>query len=154
MKEITLKKNLTSGIIAVVTGIVLWFMIPYCIKAKVTYVTSSIGPTYMPKLIIGVMTICGLGLIFQSLVLKKDETVTICIKDELRVLVYLGVLIAYIVLLPIVGFVVASILFACVSLYLMESKNKKYYIAAFAIVIAVFLGFKYGLSVYLPTLFI
>ena len=154
MKEIKIKKNLASGIISVLAGTVLWLMIPYCIKSKVNYLTSSIGPTYMPKLIVIVMIVCGVGLIIQSLILKKDETVTISISDELRVLIYLGLLIAYILLLPILGFILTSGLFVCCSLWLMESRNKFHYLTALIIVLLVFVGFKYGLSVNLPTLFL
>ena len=52
MKKITLKKNLCSGILAVLIGVFLRVILPYSIKSKVNTVTSAVGPAYLPKLVI------------------------------------------------------------------------------------------------------
>lgn len=44
MKQVTLKKNLTSGLIAFILGIVLYAAIPYCIKVKLQFSSSAFGP--------------------------------------------------------------------------------------------------------------
>lgn len=152
MERLTFKKNLTSGIIGLAFGAVMWFAIPYCIKSKITMVSSNIGPDYLPKLVAIVMIVCGIGLIFQSLVLKKDETVEVEFSKEGRAMLFALAMIIYVVVLPYAGFVIASGLFACVSLFLMECRKKLYYLYAILLVLVIFAAFKYGLSVALPTL--
>ena len=77
MKKITLKKNLCSGILAVLIGVFLRVILPYSIKSKVNTVTSAVGPAYLPKLVIYGMILCGICLLLTSLVLKKDETLEV-----------------------------------------------------------------------------
>ncbi len=154
MKKIALKKNLTSGIIAVIFGVVLWVMLPYCIKSGVNSVTSAVGPEYIPKIILAVTTACGIGLIFTSIVLKKDETVDIELKSETRALIYMVLLIVYVLLLPHIGYLISSMAFAGVSLLVMQCRKASYYIFAEILVVLIFIGFKYGLSVSLPTIWL
>jgi len=152
MKQTTIKKNLTSGIIAVVAGAILWFMLPYAIDAKVIVISAGIGPDYLPKIVIMIMIASGIGLVFQSLVLKKDETVVIVHSDELHALLYSIIIIGYVLILPFIGFILSSIIFSVLSLLIMESKHIKHFFIIVLLVIAVFIGFKYGLSVSLPTI--
>lgn len=155
MKSITIKKNLLSGIIAIAAGIILLVMMPYAIKSKVNTVTSAIGPTYMPTLIAAVMIICGIGLVVQSLFFKKEETITIELNRDAYVLLYAVLLVvAYAILMPLIGFFITSIAFSICSLLIMEDKNKVHFILAIALVSLIFFGFKYGLSVKLPSLFL
>lgn len=152
MKQIKLKKNLSSGIIGTLFGAVMLIVIPYCIKVKISLVSSGIGPDYLPRLIAILMICCGIGLVFQSLVLKKDEEVVIEFGKEGHALLFATAMIIYVILLPIIGFVFSSVLFACASLFLMECKKPMYYLSTVLLVLVIFVAFKYGLSVALPTL--
>lgn len=152
MKQIKFKKNLSSGIIGALFGAAMLAAIPYCIKTKISLVSSGIGPDYLPRLVAILMICCGAGLVFQSLVLKKDEEVVIEFGKEGHALLFAAGIILYVILLPVIGFVLSSILFACASLYLMECKKTLYYLSAALLVLVIFIAFKYGLSVALPTL--
>lgn len=152
--KIKLKKNLCSGVFAVLLGGGVLLSLPYTIKMKVAAITSAVGPDYLPKLVLGIMILCGIGLIFTSLVLKKDEVVEIDISLEKKVLLYMGIFILYGIALHFIGFVISSLLFASLSLYLMESKKPQYYITAAVVVVVIFAAFKYGLKVPLPSLFL
>lgn len=152
MKQITLKKNLTSGLIAFILGVVLYAAIPYCIKVKLQFSSSAFGPDEMPRIVAIIIIMCGLVLIGQSLILKKDETVTIEFGKELRVLIFVVLLIAYSILMPIAGFLVTTLVFVFASLFLMECRVPLYYLSAAILVAFIFVCFKYGLSVNLPTI--
>lgn len=150
--KITIKKNLWSGIVTVVASLILWFALPYCIKSQVTSLTAAIGPDYLPRLMIALMGICGVGLIITSLVLKKDEEIEVDLKDELRTLIFVGIILAYILLMPVIGFLIDTILFSCIALFFMETRKPSHYLVVVILTVLIFVGFKYGLMVSLPTI--
>lgn len=150
---IKLKKNLCSGIAALVFGAGVMISLPYTIKSKITLETSAVGPDYLPKLVLSVMILCGIGLIFNSLVLKKDEEVEIDVKKEQKVLLYMMLFIIYGGVMKYIGFIAASLMFSAVSLRIMECRKVQYYVWAAVTVLFIFVSFKYGLKVPLPALF-
>ncbi len=152
--QITLKKNLSSGIAAVVIGTFLRVILPYSIKSKVNTVTAAVGPDYLPKLVIYGMILCGIGLVLTSLILKKDETIEIELGSEGRVLVYFALLLAYMFAMQFAGFLLASLIFSAVSMWLMEDRKWTHYLWVELLVLVIFVSFKYGLRVSLPTLFL
>lgn len=154
MKTITLKKNLASGTTAIVIGVFLRLILTYSIKSKVNTVTSAVGPAYLPKLVIYGMILCGIGLLITSLVLKKDEEMEIEFGSEGHVLVYFALLLAYMIAMKYVGFLIASLVFSAISMWLMECRKWTYYLYIELLVVVIFVAFKYGLRVPLPTLFL
>ncbi|PNV62973.1 hypothetical protein C0033_05415 [Clostridium sp. chh4-2] len=154
MKRIVLKKNLASGIAAIAIGVLFRIILPYSIKAKVHTVTSAVGPDYLPKLAIYGMMLCGAGLVFLSLALKKDETIEIELGREVHVLIYFALLLAYMITMKYAGFLLASLVFSAISMWLMEDKNWRHYLYTELLVIVIFVAFKYGLRVPLPTIFL
>lgn len=153
MKTFILKKNLSSGITALITGLFLRLLLPYTIKSKVHTVTAAVGPDYLPKLVIYGMILCGAGLIFTSLIFKKDETFTVTLRDESHVLRYFLLLFAYMAALHYGGFLISSLVFSAISMWLMECRNWKHYLCIELLVLVIFAGFKYGLHVPLPAIF-
>ena len=150
--KIKIRKNLWSGILTIVFSVILWVALPFCIKSQVTTLTAAIGPDYLPRLIIALMGICGIGLVITSLALKKDEEIEINLKDELRTFIFVGIILAYILLMPVIGFLIDTILFSCVALLFMETRKPRHYVAVVILTILIFVGFKYGLMVSLPTI--
>ena len=150
--KIKIRKNLWSGILTIVFSVILWVALPFCIKSQVTTLTAAIGPDYLPRLIIALMGICGIGLVITSLALKKDEEIEINLKDELRTFIFVGIILAYILLMPVIGFLIDTILFSCVALFFMETRKPSHYVAVVILTILIFVGFKYGLMVSLPTI--
>lgn len=154
MKIIRFRKNLCSGIVAVLIGLLFLFILPYSIKSKVTTVTAAVGPSYLPKLVIYGMILCGCLLIARSLILKKDEVTELDLGAEGPVLVYYGLLLGYITAMRYVGFLASSLVFSAISLWMMESRNWKHYLYTALLVVVIFTTFKYGLRVPLPTVFL
>lgn len=154
MKKIILKKNLCSGILAAVIGMFLRVILPYGIKSKVHNVTSAVGPDYLPKLVIYGMILCGICLIATSLIKKKDETAEIELGREGHALIYFSMLLIYMFSMKYAGFLIASLVFSAVSMWLMEDREWKHYLAVEILVAVIFVSFKYGLRVTLPTIFL
>lgn len=152
MKKITLKKNLCSGILAVSIGVFLRVILPYSIKSKVNTVTSAVGPAYLPKLVIYGMILCGICLLLTSLALKKDETLEVEIGREGHAVLYFALLLSYMFAMKYVGFLIASVIFSAVSMWLMEDRDWRHYLSVELLVIVIFVSFKYGLRVTLPTI--
>lgn len=152
--KLRIKKNLWSGIVAVAFSAVLWFALPYCIKSKVNTLTSAVGPDYLPRLIIILMAICGVCLMIYSLVFKKDETVEVVLKEEARTFVFIALILAYILLMPILGFLITTLAFSCLALFFMETRKPSHYAVIAVLVVGIFVGFKYGLKVPLPTIWL
>ena len=79
--KIKYRTNLVAGVIAIIAAIVLFILIPsqVGVEKRATYgVTSRTIPYAMAFLIAG----CGLGLVFQSLILKKDEVKELDLAQE------------------------------------------------------------------------
>lgn len=148
--NIKIKKNLCSGILTSLFGIVFLFLIPLQIKSKIITDTSALGPDYMPRLVGWLLIMLGLGLIFQSLVLKKDTIETINLKDELNVLIYVGIFLVYLIILYIIGFLLSTIIFSFALLFIMKAEKKSYYFAAVVLSVFIYCLFKYVLKVPLP----
>lgn len=145
-----LKKNLSAGVLSCILGIAYWFLIPIGIDAKVEIETNAVGPEYMPRLISVLLIVLGAMLIVQSVVLKKDEVFVWNFHQEKPVLLYLAVLFGLIVLIPLIGFLVSSIVAAVLFLLLMQEKNKWFYGIVLAICILIYVIFRFALGIPLP----
>ena len=150
--KIVIKKNLWSGIVTVLVSIILWITLPYCIKTQVTSLTAAIGPDYLPRLMIAMMGFCGIGLVITSIIFKKDDEIEIDLKSELRTVVFVIMILGYILLMQIIGFLLATIIFSCGALFFMETKKPMHYAVVIILSVLIFVSFKYGLRVSLPTL--
>lgn len=148
--KITLRKNLWAGIFSALFGVVFWLLIPVYIRSKVITNTSAVGPDYMPRLVAGLMILLGVGLIVQSLVFKKDSTVTIVLRQELHALIIFVVLLVYVLLLPIAGYLIATPLFGCGLLALTRDKKWPHYVVLIALSGLVYCLFRFLLHVPLP----
>lgn len=92
--KIKYRSNLAAGCLAIAAAVILFLLIPSQIKmeAKAVHgVTSRTLPYALSILSAG----CGIGLVFQSLVLKKDEVKELDLKKEGKGLLYMLVLLAY-----------------------------------------------------------
>ena len=145
-----LKKNLTAGMISCIVGVALWFLIPIGITMKVSTVTNAVGPDYMPKLIAITLVVMGLILVAQSVIFKKDEYVEIRFAQEKMVLLYLLILIAMVVAMPIIGYLPAGLIASVLFFLAFKEKNKVHYAIVLAICVIVYCLFQFLLGIPLP----
>lgn len=147
---IKLKKNLLAGILTCLIGVAYRFLISVGIKAKVQFTTKAIGPDYMPKLVSYVLIVLGAILIYQSVVLKKDEYLIIAFNQEKPVLLYLVVLLGLIILTPLIGFLPASTIAAVLFMVIMGEKKILYYVIVLIMCAAIYALFRFILGVPVP----
>lgn len=147
---LNLKKNLSAGILSCVLGIAYWILIPIGIDAKLEIETNAVGPDYMPRLIGALLIILGAILIVQSVVLKKEEVLVWDFNQEKPVLLYLAVLLGLIILIPLAGFLISSVVAALFFLLLMKEKNKWFYGIVLAICVMIYVIFRFALGIPLP----
>lgn len=146
MKTVKINTNLIFGIIAIVVSIVLWLLIPSQVPPSLV-ATEFINGSFMPKLMSGIMFICGLISILKGFFSKNKDKKEICLKLESKNMLYLLMIGVFVILATKVSFLMASVLFGVSSLYFMHCKNIKKYIIVALVAVAVCLIFKYGLKV-------
>jgi putative tricarboxylic transport membrane protein len=145
--KITIKANLTTGIMFGILAVLIWCLIPSQIM---TSETTEITAKSVPQLITGIMFLLSMALIVQSLAFKKDKDVDIYLGKEAKMLLFFLMLIVYAILLSIIGFVFSSILFCIGFLLYMKSKNWVFYAVSFAVIVLLKIIFTVVLQVPLP----
>lgn len=146
--EIKYRSNLAGGIAGIVIGLILIMIIPQQIGAdliKTDYVTSRT----VPYIASAAFALCGVALVFQSLVLKKDEIKTLNLQREGKTLLYILCLGIYAVALKY-SFLICTSLLVIITLLFSNCKKKSYYVIAVVAVIILYLIFKEVLHIRLP----
>jgi len=146
-----IKSNLLGGIVSIVISLLVLKIIPLQISGKSWNPSKfSLNAEYMPKFFAGGIFIMGLLLMFQSLVLKKEVYYIIVLKDEFRILIYASILSIYAILIPIIGYIISSIMLVVVTLLYLKEKNYRYYLYAIIFVLVIYYVFTFVLKVTLP----
>lgn len=148
------KSNLCGGILSVIMAIALFLIIPRQIgvdpaSTSTTGITSRTVPYAMALL----MLVCGLLLIFQSLVLKKDTVKELVFAKEGLALIYVLCLVIFALLFKH-SFILATGFLGIVTLVLLKCKKPLYYVIEIAVVLALFFVFTEFLGVRLPKMFL
>lgn len=146
---IKLRTNLIGGLLGLIIAAIIWFVIPAQIKVMQAS-TYSVDARFMPRLVTLIIALMSIVLLIQSLVLKKERIVDIIIKEETRVIVFYLILVAYVVLIPIIGFLISTLLISLGTLLYLRCKRKSYYIITGVIVAGIYLAFIFLLNVPLP----
>lgn len=151
--KIKLNSNMITGAIFLVVSLILHILLPYQIK---TYETGSITAATVPTLLIRCLIVCSAILLVQG-ILSKDKK-EYCIsgalfqKESLKRLkpaIYIAMLLAYAVLLPYIGFIIASLLLANGILAYFGSRKWWFYLIASANVLLAYFAFR-AINVTLP----
>ena len=148
---IKIKTNLIGGLSSILFSIALWIIIP--LQIDLTRDNSSrfsINAQFLPKLAAIVICVLGIALILQSLVFKKEKIYLFDTHKELRPLLFCLIIIAYVILIPIIGFLVSSILMSCGGLLFLRTKKILYYIIALVSAAVIYITFSLLLNVSLP----
>lgn len=139
------RSNLWAGIVSMICGLILIFLIPTQIGAEYS---SNYGITSktVPYAAAAIFLLCGLGLSVQSLVYKKDKVKELEVKKELKALIYMAVFLCYTYLFDI-SFLISSLFLGTATLMLCKSKNKLYYGIVVITVVLLYVIFTQALHV-------
>ena len=143
--EIKYKSNLAAGIVSIILGVICIILVPLQIAEdySATYgITSRTIPCA-----IGI--VCGVVLLIQSLILKKDTVKTLIVGKELKALAYMAMLLIYSILFKR-SFLISTILLGVATLAMTGTKKKLYYVIVIAMVVVLYLLFAKVLHIQLP----
>jgi len=120
---VSLRTNLISGILAICLGAVILMLLPSQIQEELFLAHGQISADFIPKVVSIVMIILGILLLFQSLVLHKEQIVTIEAGALKRAMAFLALTVAYGLLFRPLGFLIPSLLFSAALLLLQRSRR-------------------------------
>ena len=124
--KIKYKSNLTAGFAAILAAVILVLLIPSQI-AEEPMATYGITSRTLPYIIAAMMGICGLVLLFQSFMLKKDEVKELELKKEFKGVIYMLCLLAYAIGFSH-SFLISTSLLGIVTLFFLRCKKAYYYL--------------------------
>ncbi len=142
------RSNLWAGLAGMAFGICLWILIPLYIGREMG-VRSGITSRSMPTAIAVVSFLSGLGLVFQSLVLKRDTLKTLVLGQEAKALLFMAALAAYSVLFKY-GFILSTAGLGVTTLAFCKCRRPLFYAIVVATVVALYFVFTRLLYVRLP----
>ncbi len=146
--EIKYKSNLVAGIVSLVLGVICLILVPLQI-AKDYSATYGITSRTVPYAIGILWIICGVILLVQSIVLKKDTEKTLVVGKELKALAYMVMLLVYGILFKR-SFLISTILLGVATLAMTGTKKKLFYVIVIAMVVVLYLLFAKVLHIQMP----
>lgn len=147
--KIKIKANLAGGVIFLLFSIIAWMLIPSQIQAS-KIATTLIGARFVPQITIIVIFVLSLAMLLLSLILKKDKIIDIDLSKEVKVFIFYAMLVGYVLLIPILGFLVSSLLFCIAMLLYFKVKKWTYYVISISVIVLLNFIFSNVLSVPLP----
>ena len=146
--EIKYKSNLVAGIVSLILGVICLILVPLQI-AKDYSATYGITSRTVPYAIGILWIVCGVILLVQSLVLKKDTEKTLVVGKELKALAYMVMLLVYGILFKR-SFLISTILLGVATLAMTGTKKKLFYVIVIAMVVVLYLLFAKVLHIQMP----
>ena len=146
--KVKYRSNLVAGIVSVILGIICMVIIPGQIGEDYS-ATYGITSRTVPYTVAILWIICGIILMVQSLILKKDEVKVLDVSKEAKALLYMLVLLIYAVLFQ-KSFLVSTMFLGVATLAFTGSKKKSFYLIVLAVVAVLYLLFAKVLHVQLP----
>jgi len=146
--KIHYRSNAAAGAVSIVLGIVCLFLIPRQIGEDYS-VTYGITSRTVPYAVAVLWIVCGLALLVQSLLLKKDEVKELDVKKEAKALGYMAILLVYAVLFT-KSFLLSTAFLGAVTLVFLGSKRKLFYAIVLALVAGLYLLFSHVLHIQMP----
>ncbi len=146
--EIKYKSNLVAGIVSLILGVICLILVPLQI-AKDYSATYGITSRTVPYAIGILWIVCGVILLVQSIVLKKDTEKTLVVGKELKALAYMVMLLVYGILFKR-SFLISTILLGVATLAMTGTKKKLFYVIVIAMVVVLYLLFAKVLHIQMP----
>ncbi len=148
MRTIRYRSNLSAGCLSILAAAVLFWLIPTQVSAESQSVHGITSQT-VPYALCALMAFCGICLVFQSLVLKKDEIKELDLGKEGKGVLYMLVLLVYGIGFSY-SFLIATCLLGVATLAFSKCKKVSYYLIVIAMVILLYFTFTELLHVRLP----
>lgn len=146
--EIKYKSNLVAGIVSIILGIVCIILVPLQIAEDYS-ATYGITSRTIPYAIGILWIVCGIILLVQSLILKKDTEKTLIVGKELKALAYMAILLVYSILFKR-SFLISTIMLGLATLAMTGSKKKLFYVIVIVVVAVLYFLFEKVLHIQLP----
>lgn len=146
--EIKYKSNLVAGIVSIILGIVCIILVPLQIAEDYS-ATYGITSRTIPYAIGILWIVCGIILLVQSLILKKDIEKTLIVGKELKALAYMAILLVYSILFKR-SFLISTIMLGLATLAMTGSKKKLFYVIVIVVVAVLYFLFEKVLHIQLP----
>lgn len=146
--EIKYKSNLVAGIVSLILGVICLILVPLQI-AKDYSATYGITSRTVPYAIGILWIVCGVILLVESLILKKDTEKTLVVGKELKALAYMVILLVYGILFKR-SFLISTILLGVATLAMTGTKKKLFYVIVIAMVVVLYLLFAKVLHIQMP----
>jgi hypothetical protein len=143
------RTNLTGGVIFIVFGAVLLLMLN---KQVITYgdihflQSAKVLPFFAEIVMIG----CGILLLIQSLVFKKETVVEFIWAEQRFALYVLGIFCVFAAAIYFMGFLIGSLIFVILMFILYKNRNLLQFILLCALAIGIYLLFTAVFYVQLP----
>lgn len=146
--EIKYNSNLWAGIVSIIMGLVCFFIIPGQI-AEDYAVTYGITSRTVPYAIAVLWIVCGMALMIQGAIFKKDEKKTLVVAKEGKAAAYMLVLLIYAVLFQ-KSFLFSTMFLGVATLAFTGSRKKMYYVIVLITVVVLYVLFAKVLHVQMP----
>jgi len=135
-ESMKVKTNLIGGVFFILLGLILFLLMPsqIIVAGSVPFLESAKAAPFISILI---MFLCGLVLVFQSVVLKKEKEVIIDFGEQKYALYLILFLIGYSVLIYVLGFLIASLLLVLTlsKFYKIESKKQVFIVIGISVLV-------------------
>lgn len=146
--KVQYRSNLVSGIVSIILGIICMVIIPRQIGEDYS-ATYGITSRTIPYAVAILWLVCGVVLMVQSLVFKKDEIKVLDVSKEAKALGYMLVILVYAVLFK-KSFLLSTMFLGVATLAFTGSRKKSFYLIVLAMVAVLYLLFAKVLHVQLP----
>lgn len=151
--------NKINRVIAVVffcVGLALYLITPSQVS-QISTASAKLGADFFPRFVTMLMMFGSVGLFVQTQIAMRhnyeiEEIPEHVWSREWKVAVVLGMMIVYVIVMPLLGFIVSSVLFGCLLLRLLRSSKWWHYAVYVVSVGIIYYIFKYLLYVHLPVL--
>jgi uncharacterized membrane protein len=154
------KRDIGWGIFFFLMAVTVWVLVPYQIPVSGR---THMGPRFFPKVISIVMGIMSLGLVLNTLVTARKDTVknkdaanevkgmdrARLLKEGRAVIAFFFMLVGAF-LMPKIGFIISSFIMSGLILYVLNARKWYYYGIMGVSVLVIYYVFKYQLYVQLP----
>lgn len=153
--KIKYNSEIISGLVFVIVAAVLWLLIPSQIQ---TLEKTAINAQTIPRIAIGGLFLCSVGLLIQGLLSHDKKEIVITresfhsdgFRREIRSLLFAAFLIIYCFLVTLLGFIVSTVLLVIAILLFYGARKWYYYAIPIVMVGVVYYVFAVLLRISLP----
>lgn len=138
--------------VSILFALLVLLIIPREISSVGSSVIGMSARTY-PTFAAVAMAACGVGLLINSFVSKDDqEAPKLVLSEELKVLLILGVILAYALLCEHLGFFLSTVLAGSVLMLIYKDRTWWHYVIYFLFILGCYMLFTRLLYIHLPKL--